>query len=604
MRILLVLLLISAIAIVLVSSMPTLTTAPTPEPVQVAVAPTPTELSTPTGTAEPTQTPTATPTSTATSSATSTPLPRPKVLRINLSTRPDLLDPQKAFTPSELAVLQLAYEGLTRLDEKGRVQPGAAEQWKFSPDGKVLTFHLRSGLKRADGTPLTAKDFEYSLKHALDPRVACPVQSFLDDVRGAVAAYSLDRKAKPDEIQKSLDDVGIKAIDDGTLVVTLERPTGYWPTLASTRIAWPSERSKVESDWEAWWFKPDNHNGNGPYRIVSIQDQLITLESNANYWGGKPKIDRIEFHWILDLAASLESYNKGEMDVVRVTSETLSQVLSNPTLSHDLLRYPSASVTFLGFNNKKAPFTDRSIRRAFSQALDRDTLGRDVLQGFGRPYLAWIPPGLPGYEEHVGVPGYDPKAAVQALIDSGLGTPDRKRVDCNKLGVLKLSFSNTPKNLMWFQFLAGNLTRVFACPVLLDPVDPETFSFNIQNPQTAPQFYLITWQEEYPHPQDWLFLQACNGVFAKRIGYCSRDFDSALANANQETNFDVAIDKYKTAQRILVNDAPGAFLWNSDNAFLVRSSIIGIKDHAGTADDAWPGQFGPVEQYDIIPTGP
>jgi oligopeptide transport system substrate-binding protein len=523
------------------------------------------------------------------------------VLRINLSSRPELLDPQKASAPNEIAVLQLAYEGLTRLDEMGRIVPGAAEKWEYSPDGKTLTFHLRSGLKRADGTVLTARDFEYSFKRALDPRVVSPDMSFLDDVRGAISAYSLDRKSKAEEIDQSLAEVGVRATDDATLVVSFDRPTGYWPTLASTWIGWPADRGKVEKEPDAWWFKPENHNGNGPFRIAGIHDQVIRLESNPNYWGGKPRLDRIEFSWVTDPDAALESFRQGQLDVLRITAESLGRVRSDASLARDLVRYPAASVTALGLNVRKPPFSDRSVRRAFSQAIDREALGRELLQGLGRPYLSWVPPGLPGYEQIATVPDYDPKAAIQTLVDAGYGTPDRKRVDCSKLGTLKLSFSNTPRNLAWFQFLAGNLMRVFACPVLLDPVDPETYAFLIQNPQTTPQFFILVWQEEYPHPQNWLFLLTCNGVFAKRTGYCNRDVDAALAAANQELDPEAAVSKYQTAQRILSNDAGAVFLWNSDNAFLIRPNVKGLREHLGTGDNAWPGQFGPVGTYDINP---
>ncbi|MCI0476933.1 MAG: ABC transporter substrate-binding protein, partial [Anaerolineales bacterium] len=114
--------------------------------------------------------PTRAPTYIAPSAAPATRLPmtapgvKPKVLRINLGARPENLDPQRASASAEFAILQLAYEGLTRVDEKGNVLPGAAERWEFGNDGKSLTFHLRAGLKRTDGAPLTAKDFEFALK--------------------------------------------------------------------------------------------------------------------------------------------------------------------------------------------------------------------------------------------------------------------------------------------------------------------------------------------------------------------------------------------------------------------------------------------------------
>ncbi len=524
---------------------------------------------------------------------------KPKVLRIDLGNRPDLLDPQRASTAAELAVLQLAYEGLTRVDEKGRVVPGAASSWEFSADGKTLTFHLRNGLERADGTPLTAKDFEYAFKHAVDPRVGAFSQSFLDDVHGAIAAYSLDPKSRPDEIEKALDNVGVKATDDTTLTVTFDQPTGYWPVIASTWIGWPSDKSKAETNPDSWWLKPQNHNGNGPFKISDIQEQVIKLVPNANYWGGQAKLDRIEMYWISDPAAALDSYRRGDLDIVHLSLDNFVQAQSDPALNRELVRAPAARVTYLGFNAKKAPFNDKSVRKAFSQALDREGFVRDVLKGLGKPYFSWIPPGVPGYDETATVPGYDPQGAVQTLVDGGYGTPDKKSVDCNKLGTIKLSYSNTPRTQFLFQFIAGSLTRVFPCPVLLDPIEPTAYPIAVRDPRTTPQVFLIPWEQEYAHPQNWLFLQTCNGVYATRIGYCNREFDAALTAANQELDYAKAIEKYKAAQKIFVSDVAGAFLWNNENAYLIKPYVVGLWDHHSTGDTMWPGQYGPVLTYDI-----
>lgn len=531
-------------------------------------------------------------------SPTATPT-KPKVLRIAIGTRPDVLEPQKAATTGEIAVLQMAYEGLTRVDEKGRVLPGAADKWEFGSDGKTLTFHLRDRLKRADGTPLTANDFEFAFKRALDPRIGGANPSFLDDVRGATAAYSLDPKSKPEDIQKALDNVGIRASDDTTLVVSFNQPTGFWLTIASTWISYPSDRSKIEQDPDAWWLKPENHNGNGPFKISEIQEQVIKFVPNPNYWGGKPKLDRVEFYWVSDSAEALQRYRDGTLDIVRVTSDDLAPVQADPTLSQDLARSPAAWVTYLGFNVKKPPFSDKYVRLAFSRALDREAIAREVLKGLGKPYLSWIPPGVPGYDETATVPSFDANVAVQTLIDGGYGTADKKKVDCNKLGTVKLSYSNTPRNQALFQSIAGSLTRVFACPVLLDPVEPGTYAIMARDPKTAPQIFLLTWLQEYPHPQNWLFLHTCVGVYAARIGYCNKEFDAAFAAANQELDWDKMLEKYKAAQKILVGDVATAFLWNTENAFLIKPYVLGAREHYSTSDSAWPGQFGTVLTYDI-----
>jgi len=449
------------------------------------------------------------------------------------------------------------------------------------------------GVGRPDGEPVGPGN------RRADPRVGAFSQSFLDDVHGATTAYSLDPKSRPEDIQKVLDAVGVKAVDDTTLTVTFDQPTGYWPVIASTWIGMPSDKTKVDKDPDAWWLKPENHNGDGPFKIADIQDQVIKLVPNPNYWGGTAKLDRIELSWTTDPAAMLDAYRRGDVDIVHLTLDNFVQAQSDSAVNKDLQRASAARVTYLGFNVQKAPFTDKSARKAFSQALDRDGFVRDVLKGMGKPYLSWIPPGTPGYDESAAVPGYDAKAAVQTLIDAGYGTPDKKKVDCNKLGTVKLTYSNTPRTQFLFQFIAGSLTRVFPYPVLLDPIDPTAYPITVRDPKTTPQVFLIPWEQEYPHPQNWLFLQACNGVYASRIGYCNRDFDTALAAANQELDPDKAIDKYKAAQKIFVGDMAAAFLWNNDNAYLIKPYVVGLWDHHSSADNSWPGQFGPVLSYDI-----
>lgn len=524
-----------------------------------------------------------------------------KVLRIHIGTRPDLLDPQKASTSAEIAILQLAYEGLTRLDEKGKPVPAAAQSWVFSDNGKTLTFHLRNDLIRTDGAPLHAQDFEYAFKRALDPRTIAPDESFLDDVKGAVAAYSMERNSKPDDIQKALDNVGIVSADDLTLVFSFNQPAGYFPTVASTWVGFPVERAKIESDPDTWWIKPENHNGNGPFKIVEIQDQVLKLARNPYYQAGGPRIERIEIYSNPDSEPFnvVEGYRKGNYDIARLSTDDLGQALKDSGLSKEIVRIPAARVTYLGFNFKKPPFSDKAARVAFSQALDREAFVRDVLKGIGKPTASWIPPGIPGYDSSIPLPTFDSKAALATLASSVYGTPDKKRVDCTKLGTVKLSYSDTARNQSVFQFIVGSVARTFGCPILLDPVEPKDYPFVLRDTRNPPQVFLITWEQEYAHPQNWLFLHACNGAFAARIGYCNKEFDAAFIAANQEQDWDRAMEKYRAAQRIFVNDTAGAFLWNSESAFLVKPYLRGLKEHASTSDTEWLGQFGPIVTFDI-----
>ena len=530
----------------------------------------------------------------------------PKVLRINIGNGayPDSMDPQMASFVNEITVLQFLYEGLTRINEKGEAVAGAAEKWETSPDGKSMTFHLRAGLKRADGTPLTAKDFEYAFKRTVDPRVAGEYNTIIDDVVGAVEARQFDPKARPEEIQKVLDNVGVKATDERTLVVTFKAPVGYWPYIASLWVGWPSDPNKVAADPDNWWTRADGHNGNGPFKIEKIEEnKVIVFVPNPHYHGGKPKIDRLEAYWITDSAVRFEAYRKGELDVIQLASEDLAAVEADPILMKEFLRGPAAWVTYMGMHQQKPPFDNKAVRMAFAQAFDRDTFVRDVLKGQGKTYLSWIPPGVPGYDETAVQKGYDPKAAVQTLIDAGFAAPgstaDKPKIDCKKLGEIKLTYSGTARNHARFQFIAGNFAAVFGCPVTLDPVDATVFSALVKDVATAPQIFLLGWAQDYPHPQNWLFIEICGGLHAGRIAYCNPEFDKALDAANQETDFAKAVEKYKAAQKSYLNDYAAAMLYYNENWVLVKPYVKGLVENSSSSDGGWPGQYGPVLTYDV-----
>lgn len=528
----------------------------------------------------------------------------PKVLRINLGTWPDTIDPQKESFVNEIAVTQLIYEGLVRLDPKGNVVPGAAEKWEAAADGLSMTFTLRAGLKRADGTPLTAKDFEYAYKRTVDPRVLGEYNNLIDDVAGAVEARSLDPKSSAADIQKALDNVGVKATDDKTLKFTFKNKTGYFLMIASTWVGWPSDPKKVEKDPESWWNKADGHNGNGAWKIAKYEEsKVITFVPNPNYYGPKPKLDRIELYWITDSQVSFPAYVKGELDVIGLAAEDKKTVDADPTLKPQLFIGDGAGSFYMGMNNNKPPFTDKNVRKAFAQAFNRDAWVNDILQGAGKPYRSWIPAGLPGSDpEAVQLP-FDAKAAVKTLIDAGYGaansTADKPVVDCKKLGEVRLTYGGTPRNHARNQWIAGQLASVFNCPITLDPVDPTVFTAMVKNAKTAPQYFQLGWIQDYPHPQNWLFIMTCDGLFANRIGYCNKDFDALIAKANSETDQAKALDLYKQAQKIMVNDYPGMMNYMQVNWYMVKPYVIGLTQNYGTSDSAWPGQYGPIASYDI-----
>lgn len=540
---------------------------------------------------------------------TSTPAPSPtpippattKILRIGLTRYPDILDPQRAPLGTEAHALRLVYEGLTTLDEKGNVVGSAADRWTLSPDGLQLTFHIRDGLARADGTRVTARDFEFALKRALDPRLTNRTDAtLLYDIKGAEQLDKLDPlKTKPEDIEKALNNLGVRAADPQNLVVTFKQPVGYWHAVAATLALFPADPKSVERDPDNWWAHPSAHNGTGAFVVQAIEpNKRIVLTPNPNYWRGKPKLERLELIYFPGGKGLLDAYKNGAIDIAtNLSADDVSTLGADTPLKNELVRAPLAIVYAIAFNRARKPFDDRNVRVAFAHAFDREGWVREVLRGIGKPYTRWIPPGVPGAQaEQPGVPTYDPKMAAQTLVANGYAakdsTPQNPKVDCAKLGEIKLTFLASPTNQARASFLAANFSRVFGCPIALEPTN--------QLAKTKPQISLQGYIHDYPHPHNWLSMfWKCGNEFAAPFGYCNRELDALLARADQERDPQKALALYQQAEELLLKDVPAAFANYAESIALVKPYVLGLKARVSAFDTEWIGEWGPVWTYDV-----
>jgi oligopeptide transport system substrate-binding protein len=312
----------------------------------------------------------------------------------------------------------------------------------------------------------------------------------------------------------------------------------------------------------------------------------------------------VDFYYLTDAGAALQAYQEGRLDVMPLTAQDLITATANVSMSGELLTGPVAWTTFLAMNAKRSPFDEKAVRVAFSQALDREGFARQLLGGLGKAYLSFLPPGIPGYDPLAVQEGYDPKAAVDRLVAAGYGATrssksDPPKIDCKVLGEVKLSFPDTTRNRARYQFISNNLSQVIGCPFPLDPVDPSTFAAMMRKPEIAPQLLLQNWVQDYPHPQDWLSVFSCGGLLSSGISYCNQDFDKALAAANAEVDGAKAVEKYKAAQKLMLQDYPGAMLYYSQSAYLVKPYVLNLRGSFGASDTAWPGQYGTPGSYNI-----
>ncbi len=532
--------------------------------------------------------------------ATPIPSEKPKVLRINLGTYPDVIDPQKSSFVNEIAHLKLIYEGLTKLNEKLETVPGAAEKWEYNADATELTFTLRKGLKYSDGTPLNAKRFEYSIIRNINPATAGEYASITNEIAGAPEWQSAesdeDKKKFEEQVRQSvqaLDASGqpckdYEQEDCLTLKLKLSKPAPYFHTVMSLWVTYPAKQENIEEGGENWWNSSKFHIGNGPFILKSLEPFVKgVFVPNPNYWGDAPKVN-IEYQYITDSNVAFQAYKNDEFDIIGLAAEDYQAVMADAELSKQATIYPGSCTLALQFRNFKEPFTDPKVRAAFSYALDRERWVKDVLQGLGSPALTWIPPGFPGYKEGETRFAYDAEKAKQLIAESSYGS-------VANLPTIVLTFGDTPRNRVRYEWLGARFKEIFGDDLKLElkPVEPTAFTAKQKDRESDLQMFIGGWCADYPDPQNWLSVYfEGSTTFADRIGFKDEAFDKLIAQADVELDPAKRAELYQTAQDRLVDANPVAFFWNNVNAYLVKPWVKGIVTTSQDAD--WPGSTVPA----------
>ena len=241
-------------------------------------------------------------------------------------TQPEFLDPHKSNFAQDIAVERLLSRPLFWVDEKGSPTAAVARELPtrqnngVSADGKTLTIKLKDNQKFSDGSPLTAKDFEYSIKRALHPKLASLYASELYNIVGA-EQLNTAKDANADQIKTLWDGVGVRAIDNGTLEVRLNQPQPTITQILGMWMAYPVKQAAVEQGGAPientdWAFNPARNISNGPFVLKEYREKdRIVVEANPNYTlEPKPKLNRIEMRISEDEEVSFQAFRTGELD--------------------------------------------------------------------------------------------------------------------------------------------------------------------------------------------------------------------------------------------------------------------------------------------------
>jgi oligopeptide transport system substrate-binding protein len=302
---------------------------------------------------------------------------------------PDSLDPQKARGFEAQSILRDLCEGLTTLDKKGGVAPGAARSWHASRDGLTYTFDLRRDARWSNGDPVVAADFVTGLRRLVDPATGSAYAQYID-----VIANASDIVAG----RKTVDTLGVAAPDERTVVITLAAPAPYLPTLLSHPSTCPVQQATLQQHPDAI-ARPGSMVSSGAFVLKEwVPGAYILALRNPHYWNdAATRLAGVRYLLIPDENAELARYRGGELQVTFVVPRgQFDWIRAN--LGAELHISPQLSTYYYGFNLRRAPFKDQpKLRRALSLVIDREKLTRLVLRVGELPANGWVPPGMDNY---------------------------------------------------------------------------------------------------------------------------------------------------------------------------------------------------------------
>ena len=352
--------------------------------------------------------------------------PVQRELRWSNGKLPKTVDPALVSTAPDIDVSRALFEGLTDLDPVTlEAIPAIAESWVPGDDFRTWTFRLREGAKWSNGADLTAVDFVRSWRRvaelgdkaphgdllanivgfskagAADQTGGADESGLLDVVTDGQASPSPEATAVPDTspapepqqpptpaVKVDMAQLGVAAVDDLTLTVTLIRPDKDLPKLVSHPVFRPVPEKPAVLDLSK---NAQQMVTSGPFRIASTGGEGVTLDRRQNYWDLESvKLDRVRFVPTPTAEKALEGYRNGEVDVVTNSAISPAAVkLLEPY--EDFRRTSFAALNFYELNIKKVPFTDRAVREALAIAIEREKLTEGELGGATRPAYGFTP---------------------------------------------------------------------------------------------------------------------------------------------------------------------------------------------------------------------
>ena len=488
---------------------------------------------------------------------------------------PGSLDPHQISGTWESDIARDQFLGLYTEAADGTIIPGAAESHTVSDDGLVYTFTLRDH-NWSDGTPVTAGDFEFAFKRILDPATGAGY---------AYLMHIIDGGAEFNGGDGSIDAVGVRAVDDKTLEVTLSSPAPYFIAQTTHNTAYPVPRHIVE-EFGADWARPENIQVNGAFKVSEwkIGEVLTVLKNPEFYDAANVALDQVNFYPIEEETAELNLYREGALDITsNIPADIIDDVRSE--FGEEVVITPYGGTYYYSFNTNVAPFDDPMVRSALSMTIDRDFIAEVVNPTGIVPAYAFVPTSISGgyevQEPSWSSMSYDERVAKATEIMAAAGYSADNPLDL----VLSYNTNESHKNIalaisdMWDDI--GVAVELFNSDVSSHYDALQAQDFNVGR---------AGWIWDYPDAENLLALMK-TGVQYNYGEYSNAEFD-ALLEASYSQSGDERIATMQAAEAIAMEEAALAPIYYYNSKHMVAPYV---KGYIANGDDRHPSRWVTLE---------
>ena len=480
---------------------------------------------------------------------------------INMGSEPVTIDPTLNSIGVVGTYILHAFEGLTKIDKNNNIVPGVAEKWDISDDGLIYTFYLRTNAKWSDGKPVTAKDFEYAWKRALDINLDSPYSYMLEIIKNAknINLGTMD-----------IENLGVEAIDDNTLKVILETPSLYFlDFLAYSGVFLPLRKDIIEKYGDKWTLKPKTYVCNGQYILKEmIKDEKIVFEENPFYYDKNEIIaKRLTFIPSADVFDMVEKIKTNELhfSALEPSPGEIEYLMKNNYIKAN----EAIGTIYLELNITNKSLNDKRVRQALSLAIDRKYLVNQVIKGTQIPAGAFVPPAIKGssfyFREEssnfINIDKHDENIIKAKELMAKAGYPNGENYPTLELKVSPGLFYEVGKAIqkMW----KDNLN------IDIDLIEEEFPATLLSLTKKKYQIARMGWTGDYYDPMTMLDVMVSYGG-VNHSGFSNAKYDELITEAKTiYTNNHLRMENMKQAEAILLDEMPIIPLYYRADSFIV-----------------------------------